>query len=101
VWKLAKSVDARFILADEPTFFEKANPDPIEKDCQLGQSPTGTDHRFDLHRRYVWDFHAARVRFLENALAAGPWPNCYDEYLYIDEFHYRAETIGRLVGLLI
>ena len=90
---------SRFVLADEPTFFEKHRADAVEAECQLGvDQPSLT--RFALHQRYARDFLAAREQLARRVLGTGNWTKQYQDFAYIDEFHYRAETIGRIADLI-
>jgi hypothetical protein len=96
----AVKAGVRFVLADEPTFFEKKNPDELEIDCRLGDEQGQTTSRFALHRRFVWQYHSARARYAANRLGSGTWTHLYDNFSYIDEFHYRSGTIAWLAEYL-
>jgi len=90
---------SRFVLADEPTFFEKQHPDETETECQLGLEQAGAS-RFALHRRFVWNFLSARQRFATEVLGTGSWKHLFEKFSYIDEFHYRAQTIAMMADLI-
>ncbi len=91
--ELASAAGVPFSLADDVTFFEKAASDAIEKACELGIPHSEPQQkRFSVHRRYALVFQRERRRLAEALklnLLAYPEP---DELLFIDEFHYRAES---------
>jgi hypothetical protein len=97
--RAAVSVGARFVLMDDKTFFEKAAPNAVEQDCLLGSSGGAGAARFAVHKRHVWRFHGARARFMVEALAQPAWPLDFEDYTFIDEFHYTAESLARFADL--
>lgn len=77
------------VLADDTTFFEKAEPSEIERESQLG-APFGPAQarQFDVHKRFVGNYHERR-RAVATALGvplAGP--GRVNHIGFIDEFHY-------------
>jgi hypothetical protein len=98
----AASAGAQFLLADDVTFFEKSGPDAIERAAALGViAGEGQQIRFSSHRRLALTFQAERRRFAASeGIAMGPFPHA-DELLYIDEYHYRAESQARIAQTLL
>ena len=95
----AAAAGSRFVLGDEPTFFEKSAPDAIEAACALGIG-SGPHDRLANYRLVSEDCRRTR-RQIRDRLGLRPWPNHDNAYGYIDEFHYRADTIGVLTALLL
>jgi hypothetical protein len=84
-------------LADDITFFEKTTPDATERACELGLARgAAQESRFAVHHRHALLFQSERRRLAEALklrLLSYPGP---DELLFIDEFHYRAESQRRI-----
>jgi hypothetical protein len=93
MFEAGKVFGCRLVLVEDRTFFEKSVGDALEQRCALGESASpGMQTRFDLHRNGVLTFGLARRALAERLgcqLLFFPEP---DELLYIDEYHYRAET---------
>ncbi len=91
--ELAALAGARFCLADDVTFFEKSTADATERACELGLAQDETQrNRFGAHRRHAEAFQRERRRLAEAKglrLLSYPEP---DDLLFIDEYHYRAES---------
>ena len=90
---LAAQAGARFYLAEDYTFFEKSNADATETACSLGR-PTNDkqSRRFLCHRRYVTEFGEGRRQLAETLKVPIIRYPAADELLFIDEYHYRAES---------
>ena len=99
--ELAARSGVQFTLADDVTFFEKSTPDELEQICQLGvaQGP-GQQKRFETHHRNKSTFQADRRQLVSKQ---GWWfaqfPDA-DKLLYVDEYHYRAES-QRLIAQVL
>jgi hypothetical protein len=93
MFEAGKVFGCRLVLVEDRTFFEKSTGDPLEQRCALGESASaGMQTRFTLHRQGVLTFGLARRALAERLgcqLLYFPEP---DELLFIDEYHYRAET---------
>jgi hypothetical protein len=90
---LAAQSGVRFCFAQDCTFFEKSTPDVTELACGLGK-PGGDKQskRFASHRRHAAEFGRERHHLAETLkLALISYPEA-DQLLFIDEFHYRAES---------
>jgi hypothetical protein len=90
---LARLARIPLTLVDDVTFFEKSAPDHLEQICQLGMSEDPRQRkRFKVHARHKDTFYAERRKFVSRqGLPVAQFPHP-DNLLYIDEFHYRAET---------
>lgn len=88
---------AGFLLGDDITFFEKSSPDEIERLGELGiVAGEGQRVRFESHRRFALTFQAERRKFAAaEKIAIAAFPDA-DRLLYIDEYHYRAETLAEI-----
>jgi hypothetical protein len=97
----AAALGTRFVLLDDVTFFEKPVPDAVEQACALGTPhDEGQRRRFAAHHAHALTFQAERRRFAsESGIALAPFPEP-DRLLFIDEFHYRAETQGLIAQTL-
>ena len=99
---LARQSQIPLTLVDDITFFEKSAPDHLEQICQLGMSEIPSQRkRFEIHERHKDAFQAERRKFVSNRglpFAQFPEP---DSILYIDEYHYRAETQRLLAQTLV
>jgi hypothetical protein len=90
---LAAEAGVGFCLGDDITFFEKTTPDATEQACELGLARGEVQQkRFGAHRRHALVFQRDR-RLLAEALSMKliRYPEA-DELLFIDEYHYRAES---------
>lgn len=89
-----------FCMLDDVTFFEKSAPDKIETACELGMtSDDGLRRRFDAHHRRALAYQGERRRIAsERGFALASLPA--NELLFIDEFHYRAETQDLIARIL-
>ena len=78
---------------EDVTFFEKSSPDSTEAACELGV-PRGElqTKRFTVHRRHFAASFAARRRLAETCrFKLLSYPKAAD-LLFVDEYHYRAES---------
>jgi hypothetical protein len=89
-------------FADDATFFEKSAPDDCERHCELGHSATLDQRaRFDAHHlRYPQYAEHRRGIAAERGLRLVDFPPA-DELLYIDEYHYRAESQALIAARLV
>ncbi len=98
---LARSASVPIILGDDTTFMEIVEPDAVERDCKLAESG-GPDQlrRFALQRLYGERFYRMR-REIENNLDVRLIGPAKDAGVgFIDEFHYRADSIDQFSQLL-
>lgn len=90
-----------FTILHEWTFFEKARPDAIEEACGLGTGGSpGQIRRFAIHRAGSAAYSAGRRKVAEARKLSEVVPADPDALLYMDEFHFRAETLADLAGLI-
>jgi hypothetical protein len=91
--ELAEQAGVGFCLGDDITFFEKTAPDATEKACELGVARGEVqEKRFSVHRRNIAASLAARRQVAEACrFKLIRYPEA-DELLFIDEYHYRAES---------
>jgi len=91
--ELARETGVDFNLAEDVTFFEKSNPDATEKACELGVARSELQRkRFGLHRRHFAASRQARRRLAEACrFKLVSFPEA-DDLLFVDEYHYRAES---------
>ena len=93
--ELARRFGIPFCFAMDSTFFEKAEGDQIEQDCQLGVATSEANgRRFALHRHRVFDFARIRVAAANELGIPAPFFYAPAEMHFIDEFHFRAESLG-------
>ena len=80
------------VLADDTTFFEKAKPNDIERESELGKPFNKVQERqFDVHKRYVGDYHARRKAVAEALGVPLAGPGRTNNIGFVDEFHYDRE----------
>jgi hypothetical protein len=91
--ELAREAGINFVLADDLTFFEKSAPDATEKACELGVARSELQQkRFGTHRRHALVFQRERRRLAEACrFKLVSFPEA-DDLLFVDEYHYRAES---------
>jgi hypothetical protein len=86
------------VLADDTTFFEKARPNKIEKESELGKPFNAAQtQQFDTHKRFVADYHARRKTVAEKIAVPLAGPGITNKLGFIDEFHYDADGTRALV----
>jgi hypothetical protein len=90
---LSSRARVRLVFGADVTFFEKSIADEIEQRCELGVARTPShEKRFGAHRRTFGEIFDHRRQVATEAgltLMSYPPP---DELLFIDEFHYRAQS---------
>jgi len=80
------------VLADDTTFFEKAKPNKIEKESELGTPFNAAQTRqFDTHKSFVADYHARRKSVAEKLGVPLAGPGITNTIGFVDEFHYDAD----------
>ena len=80
------------VVADDTTFFEKANPSEIERESELGKPFNAAQTRqFETHKRFVADYHARRKAVAEKLGVPLAGPGITNTLGFIDEFHYDAD----------
>jgi len=77
------------VLGDDTTFFEKRKPTDLDRDCRLGEpSSPAQKVQFDIHKRFVADYHSARKTVAERRGIPLAGPGRSNDLGFIDEFHY-------------
>ena len=77
------------VLADDTTFFEKAEPSEAERESELGKPFNAAQERqFATHRRFVGDYHARRKAVAERLQVPLAGPGITNDIGFIDEFQY-------------
>jgi hypothetical protein len=77
------------VLGDDTTFFEKRKPSDLDRDCRLGEpSSPAQKTQFDIHKRFVMDYHSARKAVAERRGIPLAGPGRTNDLGFIDEFHY-------------
>lgn len=85
------------VLADDTTFFEKAEPNAIERESALGiASSPEQERQFATHKAFVGDFHERRRVLAEKLGVPLAGPGITNRIGFIDEFHYDREGTGSL-----
>jgi hypothetical protein len=80
------------VLGEDVTFFEKAEPNEIERKSGLGEASSPAQERqFAIHRNYVRAYHARRQAVADAHGVALPGPGFGNDIGFIDEFHYDRE----------
>jgi hypothetical protein len=86
---LCRSRGIPFVLGEDVTFFEKAEPSEADVQCELGKGfNPGQERQFATHRRFVRDYHARRQAVADSLGVPLPGPSFGNSIGYIDEFHY-------------
>lgn len=87
------------VLADDTTFFEKARPNEIEKESELGEPFNAAQaQQFDTHKRFVADYHTRRKTVAEKIGVPLAGPGITNKLGFVDEFHYDADGTRDLVN---
>jgi len=80
------------VLADDTTFFEKANPSELEIQSELGKPFNPSQERqFETHKSFVVDYHSRRKAVAEKLGVPLAGPGKTNDIGFIDEFHYDAD----------
>ena len=89
IHELCRSRRIPLVLADDTTFFEKAEPSEIERECSLGIATSPAQRlQFETHRRFVADYHERRRVLAEKFGLSLAGPGLTNDIGFIDEFHY-------------
>jgi len=84
-----RSYKIPLVLADDTTFFEKAEPSDIERQSELGKPLNGAQTRqFDVHKAHVIQYHTRRKEAAEKLGVPLAGPGKTNSIGFIDEFHY-------------
>ena len=77
------------VLGDDTTFFEKAQPNEIERESELGKPFNRSQTlQFATHRKFVVDYHTRRKSVAEALKVPLAGPGKVNDLGFIDEFHY-------------
>ena len=95
---LARASGVPFSLADDSTFFEKAEPSELERKCKLGEpsSPAQTI-QFETHKKHVETFWKTRRTLADKRGVPIAGPGHVNTLGFVDEFHYDNEGTRSLV----
>lgn len=92
VYDLCRVRKVPLVLGDDTTFFEKRNPDDLDRECKLGEpSSAAQKAQFETHRRFGADYHAKRKAVAEKRGIPLAGPGLSNDIGFIDEFHYDIE----------
>jgi hypothetical protein len=87
--QICKNTNIPLVLADDTTFFEKAEPSDIERQSELGRPFNASQERqFTTHRRFVADYHNRRKEVASSLDVPLAGPGITNDIGFIDEFHY-------------
>jgi hypothetical protein len=77
------------VLADDTTFFEKREPNAVERESALGIAGSPDQERqFATHKAFVGDYHERRKVLARNLGVPLAGPGITNEIGFVDEFHY-------------
>lgn len=87
--ELCRNARVPLVLADDTTFFEKADPSEAERESELGKPFNAAQQRqFDTHRQFVADYHNRRKLVAAKLKVPLAGPGITNDIGFIDEFHY-------------
>jgi hypothetical protein len=85
------------LLGSDSTFFEKAQPSELERQCGLGVAfNRPQEKQFARQKALFGQFCARRQGIAEALNVALAGPGATNDLTFIDEFHYDREGTGRL-----
>jgi hypothetical protein len=98
VAELCRARKLPLVLADDTTFFEKAEPTQVEIESGLGV-PSGAeqDVQFATHRKFAPDYHQRRRTVADRLGVPLAGPGMTNDIGFIDEFHYDRDGTRALV----
>ena len=77
------------VLGDDTTFFEKREPNDIERQSELGKPFSPAQARqFETHKRFVIDYHSRRRTVADAVGVPLAGPGKVNTLGFVDEFHY-------------
>lgn len=77
------------LLGDDTTFFEKPEPSPAERECELGKPFNAAQERqFATHKKFVGEYDGRRRAIAEAMGVPLAGPGRQNDIGFIDEFHY-------------
>jgi hypothetical protein len=89
VAELCRARGIPLVLADDTTFFEKAAPSELERECDLGTGfNPAQEKQFATHRQFVGDYHRRRTSLADAYSVPLAGPGIINDIGFIDEFHY-------------
>jgi hypothetical protein len=87
--EVCRSARIPLVLADDTTFFEKREPNEIERESELGKPFNKAQERqFEVHKKFVDDYHSRRKFVAEKLGIPLVGPGRSNDLGFIDEFHY-------------
>jgi hypothetical protein len=89
VAELCRGRKIPLVLGDDTTFFEKSEPNEIERESELG-TPLNPAQKlqFATHRKFVLDYHSRRKSVADALKVPLAGPGKVNTLGFIDEFHY-------------
>ena len=85
------------VLGNDTTFFEKREPNEVERQCALGQATNEAQKvQFDIHQRFVPRFYGRRSELAGNLGVILAGPGHANSLGFVDEFHYDREGVRML-----
>jgi hypothetical protein len=90
--QLCRAREIPLVLADDTTFFEKAEPSDDDRACGLGVAAGPVQQRqFETHQAFVDAYHQRRAEVAGRIEVPLAGPGRTNTLGFIDEFHYDAE----------
>jgi hypothetical protein len=87
--ELCRTRKIPLVLADDTTFFEKREPNAIERESELGKPFVAQQKaQFATHCKFVVDYHTRRKTVADAIGATLAGPGKVNDLGFIDEFHY-------------
>jgi hypothetical protein len=94
---LCRALEVPLVLADDTTFFEKREPNDLDRECRLGEPGGAAQKRqFALSKRFAEDYHTRRRQLAEQLGVPLAGPGLSNQLGFIDEFHYDADGTREL-----
>jgi hypothetical protein len=98
IGRLCKASRIPLVLADDTTFFEKANPNQVELDSELGKPFNANQElQFATHKRFANDYHSRRRAVADRLGVPLAGPGLHNDIGFVDEFHYDRDGTRALV----
>ena len=80
------------VMGEDVTFFEKAGPNVIEAECELGKPFSKAQGlQFETHKQFVRAYHDRRQAVAKSLGVPLPGPSFGNDIGFVDEFHYNKQ----------
>ena len=87
--QLCKNMAIPLVLANDTTFFEKAEPSKADKECGLGTGFNDAQKlQFETHRKFAAKYFARRTALASDLSVPLAGPGESNSIGFVDEFHY-------------